>query len=193
MAAKLCVDLRVSALEAAVETEAAINAHQSKELFVKLSKILYRGSNLAGWVIKFKNLSALQFILRQNFPLSGSLDSEKNTALHLAARYGTEKLVELVVENLKGVQGFRFEETNMYGLTAAMFAAKGDEDSDFRALIAAIKQGADPRQALNGKYYAGILAFARRKEKYEINTQTGRLGEDDEKYFPVHNDSNYIF
>ena len=46
---------------------------------------------------------------------------------------------------------------------------------------------ASARRGLEGMYAAWLLVFARRQEINQINTQTGRIGEDDASYFPAPN------
>ena len=55
-----------------------------------------------------------------------------------------------------------------------------------------IVRKASARTALEGKFYACILALSRRQEAVERNTQTGITEVDDAKYLCVAPDPNYI-
>lgn len=160
-----------------------------------LGKVFFRGTSLLGWMIKFNHLSAIKELVKLGGAIDGPIDTEGNSALHLAVRYGSEKMVEYIVDllNQQPSRLLRFEMLNIYGRTAAMEGMLAGDLSDFHAVKKLIKLGADPRRALRGKYYAWVLALARKKESREVNTQTGRIGDDDERYFPVKLDPNFVF
>jgi ankyrin repeat protein len=86
-------------------------------------------------------------------------------------------------------QLLRLEGTNNAGLTAAAEAAISGNLPVLRELVA---HKASARTGLRkGKYWAFLLALARRQESVEINTQTGMIGDDDTKYHSVAPDPHY--
>jgi hypothetical protein len=74
------------------------------------------------------------------------------------------------------------EGVNNEGLTASMLGAKVGSFDNTKAVI---QMGASARRALDGKYWAWLLAHTIQYETREINSQTGIYGEDDELYFPL--------
>jgi hypothetical protein len=82
----------------------------------------------------------------------------------------------------------KLEAVNGDGCTAAMEAAKR---GDLKILKELIMRKACPRRALNGRYWAFLLALVRRQERVEVNMQTGLIGSDDDKYYSVAPDPYY--
>lgn len=82
----------------------------------------------------------------------------------------------------------RLEQPDRRGFTAAMYAVQRGHVAMAKRLF---EFRASPRKALEGQYAAWALAFVRRYERREVNTQTGRVGDDDDRYFPVAPDPFY--
>ena len=106
--------------------------------------------------------------------------------LHLAAQYGSAGTLDLIISNAM----ILLEWENNNGNTAAEIAAKYGEPAVLRKLV---KYGGDPRRALGGYYRAWILALALQLESRQINTQTGRIGDDDIKYASIAPHPDYIW
>ena len=151
-----------------------------------LHGIRFLGTSLSGWIVIMRKSMLLQYILRKGYKMSGIVDDDGNTMLHLAARYGNLGTMDLIAGNAK----ILFEWENSAGMTAAELGAKNGDSAAVRKLI---KYGADPRRALGGCYRAWILALAWQREKNEMNLQTGRIGDDDERYLSCQPDPDYVF
>jgi hypothetical protein len=118
--------------------------------------------------------------------MDGCCDDDNNTLLHLAAEYGNVGTVDLIAGN----SNILFEWENKQGKTAGELGAKIGDTAAVRKLF---KYGADPRRALAGCYRAWLLAMAWQLEAREMNLQTGRIGDDDQRYFPMDPHPDYVF
>lgn len=149
--------------------------------------LVYHDLTIVGWAIKAKSNSALQYLLgKQRISGNSIVDVEGNSCLHYAAMYGTPSLVDVILKT--GDDVVRLESVNAKGFTPAAMGAKC---GDFQATKRLVKLGANARTALEGKYCSWILARARLLEKRECNLQTGRIGNDDETWYPMSPDPNY--
>lgn len=131
---------------------------------------------LPAWAVMLGNVHAFEHLLVLGIKPNVIADGAGNTLLHLSARWGVPPMVSLLLADKR----VRLEATNARGYTAAM---EGAVASNMRTLRVLFRNKASARQALAGRYWAWVLAFARRQERTEINTQTGRIGDDDSRYF----------
>ncbi len=151
----------------------------------KLQDVFFLDLNLAGWAVRLGNIKALQVLVRKSYDTSLPVDTaDRNPLLHFVARYGTPDMVDVVMTDRRT----RLEQTNARGETAGMIAAKFGQVKNAKRLF---EYKANPRRSLEGRYAAWVLAHVRRKEKNEMNLQTGRVGEDDERYFDISPDPFY--
>jgi len=142
------------------------DAPEGSEALRKVVKVMYRGFNLTAWCLKLHRGIALEQLVKMGLPLTGNMDSLGNSALHYCAIYGDENIVRFVVEKLKSSDELELEKLNIAGYTPAMEGARAGDESNFHATKQLIKQGANARTALKGKFYGWILALARsRAEK----------------------------
>ncbi len=142
--------------------------------------ITYGGMTLVAWCIKMKNANALIRLVRKGYVMSLAADLEGNSPLHCIAKYGIASMVDTVLID----ETVLIEALNRKGNTAMMEAAKSGNIKVAKRLTAL---HASARRGLEGMYAAWLLVFARRQEINQINTQTGRIGEDDASYFPAPN------
>ena len=77
---------------------------------------------------------------------------------------------------------------NTFGCTALMEASKIGNFATAKSLV---RNHASARRGMGGKYWGWLLALARKQESTQINTQTGRMGDDDTMYFPAAEPSWY--
>lgn len=152
----------------------------------KLQDVFFLDMNIAGWIVSLKHIKALQLLIRKGFDPTLPVESnEGNNCLHYIARYGVPEMVDIVMTDKRT----RLEAQNTRGQTAGMIAAKYGNIKLAKRLF---EFKASPRKSLEGKYAGWVLAHVRRREKFEINTQTGRFGEDDERYSDISPDPFYI-
>lgn len=153
----------------------------------QLLEVHFLGVNLVGWMIKFKHSKGLQMLLEKGLDPSRAVDKAGgNNCLHFIARYGTTSMADSVLK----IGKCKLEGTNNAGETCAMVAAKAGNIPVARKLFAL---RASARRALDGgSYRAWVLAFVRRQEATEKSTQTGRTGEDDERWLSIAPDPSYI-
>jgi Ankyrin repeats (3 copies) len=137
----------------------------------------YGGMTVAGWAIRLGSPTILQQLFKRGFDARWPVDVYGNTCLHVAAQYGSEAMVDAVMS----CGGVRVEATNGRGYTPGMESSLSGNHKALRRLF---KYGGSPRRSLDGKYWAWILALARRRERNEKNCQTGRIGDDDDTIFP---------
>jgi hypothetical protein len=158
-----------------------------KTSFQDLSTVYFEGLTIGGWVIKLGNVSALGKIMRRGYNAAATADLFGNNLLHLAAQCGTPEMIEILITANPRI---RIEQENNFRRTAAM---EGAIASNFLATKALLQRyRADARRALEGRYMAWILAAARRRERFEKNLNTGRTGDDDELYYSLAPDPNYL-
>lgn len=151
----------------------------------KLQDQVFCGLTVLGWVIRLAKPKALQYFMRRGYKVTVPVDVEGNSALHFVAMHGTAEMVEIILVE----KSIRLEQPNPAGFTAAMLAVK---HKNFFAAKKLFEFRADCRRSLAGGYAAWVLAFVRRREKNEMNLQTGRYGDDDNKYFDTSPDPFYI-
>jgi hypothetical protein len=149
-----------------------------------LQSVFFNKISLLGWAIKSKNQAAVTFLLRKGLSPKAAVDDNGNNSLHWAVMYGTTKIVYTVLDTTDNVSNdvVVLEGVNNEGLTASMLGAKVGSFDNTKAVI---QMGASARRALDGKYWAWLLAHTIQYETREINSQTGIYGEDDELYFPL--------
>lgn len=141
-----------------------------------LENWLFNGMSIAGWSIRLGNTAAFQHLVRRGYSPRSIVDDGGNTCLHYAARYGTPNLVDYILAD----DFVRMEAVNHKGSTPAMEGAKAGNFNTCKRLF---KHGASARRALDGKYWGWMLAMARNREKNEKSLQTGRVGDDDERWW----------
>lgn len=152
----------------------------------QLKDVFFLDLNIAGWVIGLRHVKALQLLIRKGFDPTLPVESnEGNNCLHYIARFGVPDMVDCVMTDKRT----RLEALNTRGQTAGMIAAKYGNIKLAKRLF---EYKASPRKSLDGKYAAWVLAHVRRREKFEINTQTGRFGDDDELHSSISPDPFYI-
>ena len=119
-------------------------------------------------------------LLRRGYDASAPVSSDKSgdTSLHLAAAAGTGAMIEAILEDPK----VRIEAENARGFTPLMEAARTGNQKTAKRLVV---HKASARRGMDGKYWGWMLAFARKQEETEKSLQTGRIGDDDVRYFPV--------
>jgi len=150
----------------------------------KLQRAYFMNLSAAGWAIRLNRPQVLKFVVRKPYDLSVPVDIYGNPALHLVAMYGTSEMVDIVLSD----KATRIEQCNMQGLTAGMVAARCKNLPVIRNLF---HRGADARRWLGVGCAAWVLTFVRRKECFEKNLQTGRCGDDDDRYFGLEADPFY--
>lgn len=151
---------------------------------VKLGDQMFQDINLLGWAIRLHNVKVVQHIIKKGYNVTQPVDFRGNPCLHYIAMYGIPEMIDMLMIDKR----LRWEQENRRGMTAGMLAAKSGNIKVAKKLFA---NKASARKSLEGKYAGWVLAFARRAEKYEINTQTGRYGNDDELYFNISPDPMY--
>ncbi len=151
----------------------------------KMSEQMFQDINLLGWSIRLHNVKVVQYIVKKGYNVTQPVDFRGNPCLHYVAMYGTPEMVDVLITDKR----LRWEQENRRGFTAGMLAAKSGNIRVARKLFA---NKASARRSLDGKYAGWVLAFVRRAEKFEICTQTGRYGNDDELYFSTAPDPFFI-
>jgi len=155
-------------------------------LVLQIKEVHFLGVHILGWLIKFKHTQGLRMFLERGFDASADeVDQSGSPCLHFIAQYGTAEMVNVVFEISPNC---RLEQLNRLGETCGMVAAKYGNFAVAKRLFALF---ASARKSLQGKYAAWVLAFVRRQEKNERSTQTGVIGDDDERYFCVAPDPMY--
>ena len=139
--------------------------------------VTFGGLTVAGWCIKLGNHQALNLLRKNKYNMCLPADISGNCALHLVARFGTAPMVDIIIES----ESVQIEGLNQRGRTPLMEAAMSD---NFRVAKRLVGCHASARRGLAGKYCAWLLVMARRQEENVKSLQTGRIGEDDEMYFP---------
>ena len=147
----------------------------------QLSNCYFCDLSLAGWCISLGNNSALQALLKRGVDPTVSVTlTGANNCLHLASAIGTNVMIESILDSNNSK--LRLEAENARGFTAMMEAAHHGNQKTAKRLV---MHKASARRGIDGKYWGWMLAFARKQEETEKNLQTGRLGDDDERYFYV--------
>lgn len=151
----------------------------------KLQDQMFCGLTVLGWIIKLGKPKALQYFMRRGYKVTVPVDAAGNPALHFVAMHGSAEMVETILID----KSIRLELVNPSEYTAGMLAVK---HKNFFVAKKLFESRADCRRSLAGGYAAWVLAFVRRREKNEVNLQTGRYGDDDSKYFDISPDPFYI-
>ena len=144
------------------------------------SNSLFCGLSLAGWCISLGNSSALQWLLKHGYDASAPVNApaQGDLCLHLAAAVGTAPMIDAILADPK----VRIEAENGRGCSPLMEAARAGNQKTAKRLVV---HKASARRGMEGKYWGWLLAFARKQEETEKSLQTGRIGDDDERYFMV--------
>ncbi|RYH32314.1 ankyrin repeat domain-containing protein [archaeon] len=150
----------------------------------RLNDVFFLDMNAVAWVISLKSTRALTHFLKKGYDVTIPVDTVGNSCLHFVAANGSADMVDIVAADKR----VRYEMPNPLGQTAGMLAAKA---GNFKVAKRLFELKASPRKSLEGKYAAWVLAFARKYEKNEKNLQTGRYGDDDERFFPTDPDPFY--
>lgn len=151
----------------------------------RVSEMYFLDVNIVGWAIRMHNIKALQYFIKKNYNINASIDTLGNPCLHYIAIYGTPDMVDVLI----GDKRLRWECENAKRQTAGMLAAKHGNQKLAKKLF---DNKASARRSLDGKYAGWVLAFARKSERFEMNLQTGRVGNDDDLYFNISPDPYYI-
>jgi ankyrin repeat protein len=138
-----------------------------------------------GWAIQLGRPKVLQYLLKRGYKPTLPVDAEGNPAMHFVAMHGTAEMAEMILAD----KNLRLEQSNRAGWTAGMVAVR---QKNFGVAKRLFDARADCRRSLDGAYAAWVLAFVRRREKHEVNTQTGRYGDDDILYFDISPDPFYV-
>lgn len=133
----------------------ALRALLNKATLEALSGPFFDGYSLQGWACILHNPMALDLLLQKS-PVDREVDKEGNSALHIAARYNYVELIRIQVERGKGQ--LDIDARNKAGFTAAMVGAKYCSVESVRLLHK--RYGASARDALDGYYWAWLLALA---------------------------------
>jgi hypothetical protein len=142
----------------------------------KMGDQMFQDINLLGWAIRLHNLKVVQYFVKKGCNVTQPVDFRGQPCLHYVAMYGIPEMVDVLMSDKR----LRWEQENRRGMTAGMLAAKHGNVKVAKKLFG---YKASARRSLEGRYAGWVLAFARKAEKFEINTQTGRYGNDDELYF----------
>ena len=164
----------------------AENQSNSELKLLDLQNKYFRGLNIVGWAIKSKNVNALSYIYKNGLRTCDPVDQHGNNSLHSVLSHGSKDQLNVVLKSGPII----FEERNKSNQTAAM---AGVRSGNIKNVIVLLKAGANARTALSEKYAAWVLVFARRKEIFEKNTQTGRYGDDEMRWHPMFPDPDYLF
>ncbi len=149
----------------------------SKDTVSQLGRgVMFGGLSLAGWCIRLGNSNLLQRLYKKGINPSLPADIRGDSCLHVIARHGTIAMVDVTLN----CEQIVIEALNAQGNTAMMEAAKVGNFHIAKRLAAC---RASARRGLAGKYWGWLLAFARKQESTQVNLQTGRVGDDDVKYF----------
>jgi ankyrin repeat protein len=163
----------------------ALRTEMTRHTVAQLSTGVYFGGlSVAGWCIRLGNAPLLQRLYKKGLDPSHAADVRGDSCLHVIARFGTPSMVDLTLSNESVV----VEGVNAFGRTALMEAAKA---SNFSAAKRLVGCQASARRGLGGKYWGWLLALAHKQERVQINSQTGRIGDDDTTYFPAPEPSWY--
>lgn len=152
-----------------------------------LQLVLYNNCNIFGWSIRAKNVQVITYLFRKGVNPNNVVDNNNNTALHYSALYGNLSVVDTVLNAHDEI--LLLETENSQKCTAAMISSKL---GNFQMTKKMLRCGCNGRKALEGKYWGWLLALVREREKLEMNTQTGIYGDDDELYFSLKPEPNYL-
>jgi hypothetical protein len=151
----------------------------------RLQDVFFLDLTVAGWAVRLGSAKALQILVRKGHDTTLPVDSLRGDAcLHCVARYGSPDMVDTVLTDRRA----RLEQNNAAGETAGMIAARMGHLALAKRLF---EFRASPRRSLDGRYAAWVLAHVRRKERTEMNLQTGRFGDDDVTYHDIAPDPFY--
>ena len=171
----------------------------------RLQEYYWHSLTVIGWIIQLYKPKVLQYFIRRGYKIAIPVDTIGNPALHyaiLSYPYTTtsnttnssnnnssdsSNIME-IIDILLNDKTLKLEQTNHNQHTAAMVATKSH---NFIILKRLYEAKMDLRCCLNVYYSSWILSLIRKKEKNEINTQTGRYGEDDKLYFNISPDPFY--
>eukprot|EP01041_Mallomonas_annulata_P004030 gene4030-8022_t len=151
-----------------------------------LNGIFFKNINIAGWCIRLFNVMALKRFISLGIDPSLAVDEHNNNCLHLSACCGNVNAIDIIMTCGKYI---KLEDVNKYNRTAVM---EGARHGEMKTVMRLCKYGGNARKGLEGKYWAWLLALARKKEQNEKNLQIGLFGDDDEKYFSTKPDPSYI-
>lgn len=167
-------------------TQQSVDIKLSNSHIKRLQKLQYLDMNIMAWVIQLRNCNALELILKKGYDITLSVDNLGNSTLHYLALYGTPEMLEVLMTNCKTV---KLSILNKDNETPIVLASKAGNSDMMKKLFS---YRVSPRSALEGKYWAWVLARARQQESREQNIQTGRVGDDDLTYFSTAPEPNYI-
>lgn len=148
-----------------------------------LERSKFCGYTLIAWAIRLGRRSAVEFLLRFGVNPAAAADGEGNNCLHLTAKFASGPSATALVLSLIADRRIKLEAENFEGLTAAACGAKFGGDSIATRTL--LRNKAEAQRCLRGKYWAWVLATWRRQERWQVNSQTGRFGDDDTMYVPT--------
>lgn len=136
---------------------------------IDLTGCTFGGFTVGGWAVRLGGVQVVEHLLSCGYNPTQSADSYGNSMVHLAAKYGTEAMVDAVCSPRRFV--IHLEAPNNCGYTAAMEGARSGNVKGVKRLIS---YGASARRALDGRYCAWLLSLvaAQDKEKKSVRNQT---------------------
>ena len=161
----------ISLSEVATDAAALTTAHVKA-----LQDLYFLGVNIVGWIVRFRHMEALDLFLQRGYDITASVDNVGNPLLHYIAQNGDVSMLNKVLHYNPGA---RIELFSASMQTPAMMSVQAHNFGVFRRLY---DLGIAPRLALDVRYAAWVLAFVKRKEKQEKNTNTRRVEFDDVRY-----------
>jgi hypothetical protein len=149
---------------AAVESRRRIT--ERRPSLVDLTGCSFGGFTVGGWAVRLSGVLVVEHILSCGYNPTQSADIFGNSMVHLAAKYGTECMVDAVCSPRRYV--IHLEAPNSYGYTAAMEGARSGNVKGVQRLIS---HGASARRALDGRYCAWLLSLMAVQDKEERNVK----------------------
>jgi Ankyrin repeats (3 copies) len=133
---------------------------------IDLTGCSFGGFTVGGWAVRLGGVHVVEHILSCGYNPTQSADIFGNSMVHLAAKYGTEGMVDAVCSPRRYV--IHLEAPNSYGFTAAMEGARSGNVKGVKRLIS---YGASARRALDGRYCAWLLSLIAAQDKEVRNNR----------------------
>jgi ankyrin repeat protein len=170
--------LLLSALKFDRISSYALRAILDKGTVALIGSSLYQGLSLLGWATVLDSRPAVDFLMSYaGIRLDTAVDEDGNTAVHLASRHDLSELLDIMLIKGGGHLAKGVDIPNKLGVTPAVVGAK---HGSMRAVkLLHHKYGASARTALDGRYWAWLLALAmkevRREKKFEARDENEQL------------------